>query len=59
MLISMPQVIIDVPETLMKERLEEILEGRDKGPFVRVPDDLVERVMEQAVAGIREREAHS
>ncbi|WP_395746331.1 hypothetical protein [Prosthecobacter sp.] len=55
----MPQVIIDVPETLMKERLEEILEGRDKGPFVRVPDDLVERVMEQAVAGIREREAHS
>lgn len=41
-----------------QERLEDILEERDKGPFVPVPDDLVERVMEQAMARINVRKAH-
>jgi len=95
----MPQLIIDVPETLMplltrkaevvretpeefivsylsvnlehdgheaaqsmtseeQERLEDILEERDKGPFVSVPEDLVERVMEKAMARIHGRKAH-
>ena len=95
----MPQLTIDVPETLMplltrkaegaretpeefivsylsvnlehdghdsaqgmmsaeRERLEDILEERDKGPFVPVPEDLVERVMEKAMARIHGRKAH-
>ncbi len=95
----MPQLIIDVPETLMplltrkaefvretpeefivsylsvnlehesrdpaqgmtsaeQERLEDILEERDKGPFVPVPADLVDRVMEKAMARIHCRKAH-
>lgn len=95
----MPQLTIDVPETLMplltrkaevlretpeefivsylsvnleanghepaqgmtseeQERLEDILEERDKGPFVPVPDDLVEKVMEKALARIYARKAH-
>jgi hypothetical protein len=95
----MPQITIDVPETLMplltrkaeivqetpeefivshlvvtledddgetaqgmtreeQERLEDILVERDKGPFVPVPDDLVERVMEQAMTRIQGRKTH-
>ncbi len=95
----MPQLTIDVPETLMplltrqaeivretpeefivsylsvnlehdghetaqgmtseeQERLEDLLEERDKGPFVPVPDDLVERVMEKAMARVHARTAH-
>jgi hypothetical protein len=92
----MPQITIDVPETLMplltrkaeivqetpeqyivshltvtlekddeegmraeeRERLEDILEERDKGPFVPVPHDLVERVMEQAMARIHGKKVH-
>ncbi|MDI1314597.1 hypothetical protein [Prosthecobacter sp.] len=95
----MPQLTIDVPETLMplltrkaeigretpeefivsylsvnldqndlgppqamsseeQEHLEDILEERDKGPFVPVPDDLVERVMEKAMARIHRHKAH-
>ena len=95
----MPQLTIDVPETLMplltrkaeivqetpeefivsylsgslenddreppqgmsreeQERLEDILEERDRGPFVPVPHDLVERVMEQAMARIHGHKAH-
>lgn len=41
-----------------QERLEDILEERDKGPFVPVPDNLVERVMEQAMARIHGQKAH-
>ncbi|MFN0076213.1 MAG: hypothetical protein ACKVY0_07045 [Prosthecobacter sp.] len=41
-----------------REALEDILEERDKGPFVPVPDDLVERVMRKAMARIQQREAH-
>ena len=29
--------------------LEDVLEERDQGPFIPVPDDLVKRVMEKAV----------
>ena len=95
----MPQLTIDVPETLMpllsrkaesgretpeefivnylsvtleqgdldsvqgmtlaeQERLEDILEQRDKGPFVPVPDDLVDRVMEKAMARVHAGTAH-
>lgn len=41
-----------------REALEDILEERDRGPFVPVPDDLVERVMRKAMARIQQREAH-
>jgi len=41
-----------------QERLEDVLEERDKGPFVSVPHDLVERVMEQAMARIHRKNAH-
>lgn len=41
-----------------RECLEDILEERDKGPFVPVPDDLVERVMSQAMSRIRDRKVH-
>ncbi|MCX6854997.1 MAG: hypothetical protein NTV80_08845 [Verrucomicrobia bacterium] len=37
---------------------EDILEERDKGPFVPVPNDLADRVMEKAMARIRQRQAH-
>ncbi|WP_395751631.1 hypothetical protein [Prosthecobacter sp.] len=95
----MPQLTIDVPETLMplltrkaegvretpeefivsylsvnldqddsalpqgmtseeQKRLEDILEERDKGPFVPVPDDLVDRVMEKAMARVHGHKVH-
>lgn len=95
----MPQLTIDVPETLMplltrkaeigretpeefivsylsvnlehdridsvqgmtsaeQQSLEDILEERDKGPFVPVPEDLVERVMKKAMARVHARTAH-
>lgn len=41
-----------------RERLEDILEERMKGPFVPVPDDLVERVMGKAMARIQQRQMH-
>ncbi|HRH95996.1 MAG TPA: hypothetical protein PLB55_08690 [Prosthecobacter sp.] len=41
-----------------RERLEDILEERMKGPFVPVPDDLVERVMAKAMARIQQRQTH-
>ena len=41
-----------------RERLEDILEKRMKGPFVPVPDNLVERVMEKAMARIHQRRTH-
>lgn len=46
------------PADPAREALEGILEERDKGPFVPVPDDLVERVMQKAMARIQQREAH-
>jgi hypothetical protein len=41
-----------------QERVEDILEERDKGPFVPVPDDLVERVMEKAMARVQRQKTH-
>jgi hypothetical protein len=41
-----------------QRQLEDVLEERDKGPFVPVPNDLVDRVMEKALARIRQRQAH-
>jgi hypothetical protein len=41
-----------------REALEDILEERDKGPFVPVPDDLVDRVMKRALATIQQQHAH-
>lgn len=41
-----------------REALEDILEERDKGPFVPVPEDLVERVMEKAMARVLDLKAH-
>jgi hypothetical protein len=41
-----------------QSQLEDILEERDKGPFIPVPHDLVDRVMERAMARIRQRQAH-
>ncbi len=41
-----------------RQQLEDILEERDKGPFVPVPHDLVERVMEKAMERVRQRQAH-
>ena len=41
-----------------REALEDILEERDKGPFVLVPDDLVERVMEKAMARVHGHKVH-
>lgn len=43
---------------LARQQLEDILEERDKGPFVPVPHDLVERVMEKAMERVRQRQAH-
>lgn len=49
----------DEQETdLARQQLEDILEERDKGPFVPVPHDLVERVMEKAMERVRQRQAH-
>ncbi len=96
----MPQLTIDVPETLMplltrkaegwretpekfivtylsvtlehderdpaesmssadQERLEDILEERDKGPFVPIPEDLVERVMTKVRARLQSQSTHA
>lgn len=96
----MPQLTIDVPETLMplltrraegwretpeefivtylsealeheerqtdqgmasqeQERLEDILEERDKGPFVPIPEDLVERVMAKVRARLQSQSTHA
>ncbi len=41
-----------------QKQLEDILEERDKGPFMPVPHDLVDRVMGKAMARVRQREAH-
>ncbi len=41
-----------------RQQLEDILEERDKGPFVPVPHDLVERVMEKAMERVRQRQTH-
>ncbi len=40
-----------------QKKLEDILEERLKGPFIPVPDDLKERVMEKAMARVRQRQA--
>ena len=45
-------------ETVGQRTLEDILEERDKGPFVPVPHDLVDRVMEKAMERLRQRQAH-
>lgn len=44
--------------TIDPEALENILDGRDKGPFVPVPEDLVQRVMEKAMGGIQGDKAY-
>jgi hypothetical protein len=41
-----------------KKQLEDLLEERDKGPFVPVPHDLVDRVMMKAMERVRLRQAH-
>ena len=41
-----------------QKQREDILEERDKGPFVPVPHDLVDRVMMKAMARVRQRQAH-
>lgn len=41
-----------------KKQLEDILEERDKGPFVPVPHDLVDRVLMKAMERVRQRHAH-
>lgn len=50
---------IDIAPDHRQETLEEILEERDKGPFIQVPDDLVERVMEKARARLLQRTIHA
>lgn len=40
------------------KQLEDLLEERDKGPFVPVPHDLVDRVMMKAMERVRQRQAH-
>lgn len=40
-------------ETVDSDSLENILEKRDKGPFVPAPEDLVEKVMEKAMGRIQ------
>jgi len=40
------------------KQLEDILEERDKGHFVPVPHDLVDRVMGKAMERVRQRQAH-
>ncbi|GEP44612.1 hypothetical protein [Brevifollis gellanilyticus] len=41
-----------------QKALEDILEERMKGPFVPVPEDLVDQVMEKAMERVRQRQAH-
>ncbi len=41
-----------------QKQLEDILEARDRGPFVPVPHDLVDRVMGKAMERVRQRHAH-
>lgn len=41
-----------------QKQLEDLLEERDKGPFVPVPHDLVDRVMMEAMERVRQRQAH-
>ena len=41
-----------------REGLENILEERDKGPFIPVPDDLVDCVMKKALTSIQQQCAH-
>ena len=40
------------------KQLEDLLEERDKGPFVPVPHDLVDRVMMKAMERVHQRQAH-
>ena len=57
-LVTFLETDAEAPVDARREALEDNLEERDKGPFVPVPDDLVERVMEKAMARIHGRKVH-
>ena len=58
MLYSMAQENESAYSDSAQKQREDILEERDKGPFVPVPHDLVDRVMMKAMERVRQRQAH-